>query len=249
MSGHSKWAQIKRQKGVNDARRGQVFTKLIREIAVAARNGGPDPESNFRLRLAVQKAREQNMPMENVERAIKRGGAGPDAAALEEIAYEGYGPKGAAFLVQVLTDNRNRAVAEVRNAFTRHGGSLGETGCVAWIFEPKGILNVEVGDADGEEVALLAIDAGADDVKISDGSLEIFTPSTSLEEIRKTMEDRKLEISLAEIAMVPKTTIPLEGKDALQTLRLLDRLESLDDVQKVFFNADIPEETMEEFGG
>src|SRR6059058_3335389 len=175
MSGHSKWSQIKRQKGVADARRGQLFTKLGREITVAAREGGADPDANARLRLAVQKAREANMPMDTIERAIKRGAGGGEGAALDEVTYEGYGPGGAAILVEAMTDNRNRSVAEIRNAFTRGGGSLGESGCVAWLFDPRGVIAVDVNGQDPDETALIAIDAGADDVRVEGSSLEVIT--------------------------------------------------------------------------
>lgn len=249
MSGHSKWAQIKRQKGVNDARRGQLFTKLGREISVAARLGGGDPEANFRLRLAIQKAREYNLPLENIERAIKRGLGEMGGTALEEVTYEGYGPGGAAFLIQTLTDNRNRTVAEIRNLFERHGGRLGETGCVAWLFEPQGVIAVESEGQDPEELALLAIEAGADDVTISDGALEVTTDPQRLEEVRRALEDTKAPIVSSEALMQPKSTVPLEGKEALQALRLLDRLEDLEEVQRAFFNADIPQELMERFEG
>jgi len=249
MSGHSKWAQIKRQKGVNDARRGQLFTKLAREITVAARMGGGDQEGNFRLRLAVQRARDLNLPMENIERAIKRGTGDQGGAALDETTYEGYGPGGTAFLVQALTDNRNRTVAEIRNMFERHGGRLGEAGCVAWLFEPQGLITVEATDQEPEELAMLAIEAGAEDVQVRDGSLEVTTAPRELEEVRRTMETSKVQIVSSEDVMQPKTTVPLGEKEALQALRLLDKLESLDDVQRVFFNADIPDEVMEKFEG
>lgn len=250
MSGHSKWAQIKRQKGVNDAKRGQLFTKLAREISVAARLGGGDAEGNFRLRLAIQRARDMNLPMENVERAVKRGVGELGGAALEEVIYEGYGPGGTAFLVQALTDNRNRTVSEIRHAFDRHGGRLGETGCVGWLFEPQGILTVKADqDEQSEELALLAIEAGAEDVQITDGSLEITTEPQLLEQVRRALEDSKAQVLSSEDVMQPKSTVALEGKEALQALRLLDKLEELDDVQKAFFNADIPEEVMEQYEG
>ncbi len=250
MSGHSKWAQIKRQKGVNDARRGQLFTKLAREISVAARLGGGDPDGNFRLRLAIQRARDLNLPLENVERAVKRGSGEMGGAALEEVTYEGYGPGGTAFMVQALTDNRNRTVAEIRHAFERHGGRLGETGCVAWLFQPQGILTVKAEQEEqSEELAMVAIEAGAEDVQVSDGSLEITTEPQRLEQVRKALEESKAHITSAEDVMQPKTTVSLDGKEALQALRLLDRLDELDDVQTAFFNADIPDEIMEQYEG
>ncbi len=245
MSGHSKWAQIKRQKGVADTKRGQLFTKLSREIVVAARQGGGNTETNFRLRLALQKARDNNMPLENIERAIKRGAGGAEGANLAEAIYEGYSPGGAAILLEAMTDNRNRTIAEIRNAFSRGGGSLGESGCVTWIFEPKGVITVEAMDA--EELALYVIDAGAEDIKIIDGSLEIHTKLEDLEGLRKALEEKNLAIVSAEVLMVPKSTVMLEEKEALQTLRLLDRLEELDDVQRVFTNADFPNSALEKY--
>ena len=245
MSGHSKWSQIKLQKGVADARRGQLFTKLGREIAVAARQGGSNPETNFRLRLAVQKARDNNMPLDNIERAIKRGTGGGEGASLVETIYEGYGPGGAAILLEAMTDNRNRTTAEVRSLFSRGGGNLGESGCVTWLFEPKGVITVEA--ADTEELALQLIDAGAEDIKIIDGSLEVHVKSEDLEEMRKALEKESLAIVSAEVLMVPKSTVMLEEKVALQTLRLMDKLEELDEVQRVFTNADFPDEALERY--
>lgn len=249
MSGHSKWAQIKRQKGVADTRRGQLFTKLGREITVVARQGGGDPEANFRLRLAIQKARDNNMPLENIERAIKRGTGGTEGATLTEATYEGYGPGGIAILLQVMTDNRNRTVADVRNIFTRSGGNLAEAGAVAWNFESKGVITVDAGKTDAEELALMAIDAGAEDVKVEDASLEVYTKLEGLETVRRALEKRKIPIASAELSMVPKTVVSLDEKAALQALRLLDKLEELDDVQRVFTNADFPNEVLERYSG
>ena len=244
MSGHSKWAQIKRQKGVTDARRGQLFTKLTREIIVVVRQGGANAESNFRLRLAIQKARDSNMPAENIERAIKRGSGELGAASLSEIILEGYGPSGVAVLVEALTDNRNRTLQEVRSLFSRHGGSLGESGSVAWLFENMGVITVETDGVDSEELALLAIDAGADDVKVEKGYLEIRTNPQNLETVRRAIEQKKKVIS-AEVSLVPKSTVVLGEKEAIQTLKLLDRLEELDDVQRVFANVDYSESVLE----
>ncbi|MCL4395311.1 MAG: YebC/PmpR family DNA-binding transcriptional regulator [Chloroflexi bacterium] len=248
MSGHSKWSQIKRQKGVNDAKRGQLFTKLGREISVAARQGGADLESNFRLRLAVQRARDNNMPMENIDRAIKRGTGGGESAALEEILYEGYGPGGVAVMVDILTDNRNRTAAEIRNIFTRAGGSLGESGCVAWQFSQRGNMSIEVKGADPDELALRAIDAGALDVKTEDGTVEIFTEPSELESVRKAIEGDGVAITSAEVTMVPETTIELDSKVAGQVFKLLDRLEEQDDVQRVYSNAEFSQDVLEEYG-
>ena len=244
MSGHSKWSQIRRQKGVTDARRGQLFTKLAREIIVVVREGGPSPDSNFQLRLAVQKARDNNMPSDNIERAIKRGSGGPGMADLIEVTLEGYGPNGIAVLVQGLTDNRNRTIQDVRRLFTRHGGNLGETGCVAWLFESKGVVTVESHDADAEEIALQAIDAGAEDVKTEKDYLEIYSQPGDMEEIRKTIEEGRHIIS-AEVSLVPKTTVELDEDKAAQTLKFLDQLEELDDVQHVFSNIDFSDATLE----
>jgi YebC/PmpR family DNA-binding regulatory protein len=241
MSGHSKWAQIKRSKGANDAKRGQLFTKLGREIAVAARDGA-DPAANSRLRLAIQRARDANMPMDTIDRAIKRAAGAGDAANFQEVSYEGYGPNGVAILVQALTDNRNRAAAEIRSVFNRNGGSLGEAGSVRWIFDEKGLIAVESGDRDPDEVALVAIDAGAEDVQVHDETLEVYTEVPLLEEIRHKLEDEGIEVASSEIAHIPKTSVQLDDAGAQQTLRLIERLEELDDVQEVFSNSEFPEE-------
>jgi len=247
MSGHSKWASIKHQKGVTDARRGQLFTKLTREIIIAAREGGGNPEMNFRLRLAVQKARDNNMPMDNVERAIKKGTGELEGGSLAELVLEGYGPSGTAILVSALTDNRNRAIQEVRSTFTRHGSSLGESGCVAWLFDSKGVITIKVESVDADELALTAIDAGAEDVKIENNYVEVYTKPEELEAVRKTLEQKNLPIDTSELSMVPKTLVPLDEKAALQALKLLDKLEEVDDVQNVFSNADIPDAIMESY--
>lgn len=244
MSGHSKWAQIKRQKGVADARRGQLFTKLGREITVAARAGGADPAGNVRLRLAIQKARDNNMPNENIERAIRRGAGGGDSAELQEVVYEGYGPGGAAIMVQALTDNRNRTVSELRSTFTKAGGNLGEAGSVAWLFEQKGTITVEASGQRGEELALTAIDAGAEDFRQDDATLEVICRPEDVESVRRTLEEAGAVVSSAEVSLVPKTTVSLDEKHALQTLRLLDKLEDLDDVQRVYTNADFPDHVL-----
>lgn len=247
MSGHSKWSSIKHQKGVTDARRGQVFTKLTREIMVVVREGGTSTDSNFRLRLAVQKARDNNMPLENIERAIKRGSGDLEGATLNEMVLEGYGPSGAAILVQALSDNHNRTVQEVRHLFSRFGGSLGENGCVAWLFESKGLITVQGDDLDYEELALQAIDAGAEDVNIETSCIEIFTKPENMESIRATLEQANIPIVSAELAMIPKTTLNLDEKAALQTLKLLQRLEDLDDTQSVCSNVDFPDDILEKY--
>ena len=247
MSGHSKWSTIKRQKGVTDARRGQIFTKLAREIIVAVREGGDNPEGNFRLRLTIQKARDNNMPLDNIERAIKRGSGQAEGAILVEITHEGYGPSGVAILVQALSDNRNRTLQEVRNIFTRQGGNLGANGCVAWLFDSRGLITVETNDQDAEELALKAIDAGAEDVNIENNYVEIYTKPTELEKVRGALEAKNITVASAEVSMVPKTTIELEDKAALQTLRLLDKLEELDEVQHVASNADFSDAILEKY--
>jgi YebC/PmpR family DNA-binding regulatory protein len=247
MSGHSKWSTIKRQKGVADARRGQIFTKLAREIIVAVREAGPNPEGNFRLRLAIQKARDNNMPLDNIDRAIKRGSGHAEGVELAEMVLEGYGPSGVAILVQALSDNRNRTLQEVRNIFTRHGGNLGESGCVAWLFDSRGVITVETNALDAEELALQAIDNGADDVKIEKTFIDIYTKPADLEKVRAALEQKKIAVASAELLMVPKSTIELEEKAALQTLKMLDRLEELDEVQLVSSNADFSDAILEEY--
>jgi YebC/PmpR family DNA-binding regulatory protein len=249
MSGHSKWSQIKRQKGVADARRGQLFTKLGREITVAAREGGADPDANARLRLAVQKAREANMPMDTIERAIKRGAGGGEGAALDEVTYEGYGPGGAAILVEAMTDNRNRSVAEIRNALSRGGGNLGEAGCVAWLFDARGVITVDANGQDPDELALKAIDAGADDVRVDASMLEIYTEPANLDAVRTALEREQLNVTSAETAMVPKATVEADPKEAVAVLKLMERLEELDDVQRVYTNVEFNDEVLSQFAG
>ncbi len=254
MSGHSKWATIKRKKGAADAKRGQLFTKLTREITVAAKEGGGDTETNFRLRLAVQKARAENMPLDNVQRAIQRGsGTGEGGANYEEIIYEGYGPNGVAMMVQTLTDNRNRTVAEVRSAFTKAGGSLGENGSVGWMFEPKGMVLIESKDGqDPDEITLAAIDAGAEDVSANtdeDGEtqVEVITGFEDLKRVEEALAGGGYFVSNAESTMMPTALMTLDDKGMEQTLRLIERLEELDDVQAVYTNLDLSqaEELME----
>ncbi len=252
MSGHSKWSTIKRAKGANDAKRGALFTKLARDITLAVQQGGGggDTDMNFRLRLAVDKARGNNMPADNIARAIKRGSGegGEGAESFEEIIYEGYGPGGGAILLQALTPNRNRTAAEVRSTFSRAGGSLGESGCVAWNFETKGIVTVEVDDEDrADELSLVAIDGGAEDIKFEDGVLEIYTTPENLPAVQAAMVDEGVTLASSDISLVPKTTIGLDGKAAEQTLKLLDNLEDLSDVQKAYTNADFPPEVLEQY--
>ena len=247
MSGHSKWASIKHQKGVADARRGQLFTKLTREIIVAVRQGGSNPDTNFRLRLAIQRARDNSMPSDNIERSIKRGSGELEGVTLIEMVLEGYGPSGAAILVQALTDNRNRTLQDVRTIFTRNGGNLGESGCVAWIFDSEGLITVPINDLDAEEIELQAIDAGAEDVKVENGYVAIYSKLEDMEKIRVTMEQKKLPIASSEMTMISKNMVELDEKASLQTLRLLDKLEELDEVQQVTTNADFPETILEKY--
>jgi YebC/PmpR family DNA-binding regulatory protein len=246
MSGHSKWSQIRRQKGVNDSKRGQLFTKLGREITVAARSGTPDPDANFRLRLAVQKARESNMPADNIQRAIQRAAGLGEGASLDEIVYEGYGPSGVAVLVEAMTDNRNRTVAEVRNIFSRNGGNMGETGSVAWMFEPRGVIAIDADGANPEDVELAAIEAGATDVVVDGRNVTIYTDSGALDEVRRALADR-FKITDAEATVVPQTTVELDSQKATQVLKLIERLEDLDDVQRVHANVEFNDEMMAEY--
>lgn len=245
MSGHSKWSTIKRKKGAADAKRGALFTKLSREIITAARQGGGDPTMNFKLRLAIQRAKASNMPNDNIDRAIAKATGSGESDNFDEIVFEGYGPGGTAVLVSTLTDNRNRTVAEVRHQFTRLGGNLGEAGSVGWQFDAKGLISVNVGDGDDpDEIALQAIDAGAEDVDVQDGSIEIETDPSMLEPVRQALESSGFAIENADYAMVPKTPLELDEKTAIQALRLLDSLEELEDVQRVYSNADFPDEVL-----
>jgi YebC/PmpR family DNA-binding regulatory protein len=250
MSGHSKWSTIKRQKGVTDARRSAVFTKVAREIMVAARAGGGDPDANFRLRLAMDNARAVNMPADNIKRAIdKATGAGEDVQ-FEEIVYEGYGPGGVAVLVEAATDNKNRTAADVRSIFAKAGGSLAGAGAVAWQFEPRGLIGVSSDGRDPDEVALAAIDAGASDVDTSDAErVEVYTTPADLERVRKALDSAGIAVDSAENAMVAKSQVEVDANRARQNLRLIELLEELDDVQRVTANFDIPEELFAEVAG
>ena len=246
MSGHSKWSQIKRQKGANDAKRGALFTKLTREIITAARQGGGDVEGNYRLRMAVDKARSNSMPADNIKRAIERAtGAGADAEQYEEITYEGFGPSNVAVIVATMTDNRNRTAGEIRSAFTKAGGSLTP---VAWQFEQKGIISVPLNGNDPDEVSLAAIDAGAEDVSPPDGgALVVTTQPTDLEAVRRALADAGYEAESAELSMEPTTKVEIgDEKSAKQVLSFMERLEDLDDVQNIYANFDIPADLMEQ---
>jgi YebC/PmpR family DNA-binding regulatory protein len=250
MSGHSKWSSIKRQKGVNDAKRGAVFTRVSREIMVAARSGGGDPDGNFRLRLAIDKARSVNMPMDNIKRAIERAAGAGEGEQFEEIVYEGYGPGGVAVLVEAATDNRNRTAADVRSIFTKAGGQLAGAGAVAWQFEPRGLIAVGSNGKDADEVALAAIDAGADDVDTSDSDrIEVYTTPADLQRVRQALDDAGVPIESAENAMVAKSTVEVDANRARQNLRMIEALEDLEDVQRVTANVDSPEDVFAEVAG
>jgi len=245
VSGHSKWAQIKRAKGANDVKRGQVFTKLGREISVSAREGGGDPAGNARLRMAIDRAKEANMPMDTIQRAIQRGTGSGEGAALEEVVYEAYGAGGAALLIEATTDNRNRTVAEVRAALTKGGGTLGESGSVAWNFESRGVLLAQTKDhEDPEDLALKAIDAGADDFSVEGTEVEVLTEPTQLEEVRHALTSAGALVNSAEVAMVPKTQIDLPVDQITAVMRLVERLEDLDDVTRVYTNVHISDEVL-----
>jgi YebC/PmpR family DNA-binding regulatory protein len=242
MSGHNKWASIKHKKGANDAKRGKIFTKLIKEITVAARMGGGDPAGNPRLRAAILAARAENMPKENIERGIKKGTGELEGVNYEESIYEGYGPGGAAVLVESLTDNKNRAVAEIRHIFSKSGGSLGSSGCVAWMFKKKGYIAIERRLIDEETLMEKALEAGAEDVREDETTYEIITAPEDFEAVKTAIDSLNLAYISAEVTMLPQNTTALAGKEAEQMVKLMDMLEDCDDVQKVHTNADIPEE-------
>lgn len=247
MAGHSKWSNIKHRKGKEDARRGQIFTKLARQITLAAREGGGDPESNFRLRLAVDKARAANMPNDNVDRAIKRGTGELGGENLEDIVYEGYGPGGMAVLLEALTDNRNRTASDLRHVFSKHGGNLGESGCVAWMFESKGrlVIDRQLTPVDEDSLMLEAIEAGAEDMEADEELVEIFTAPSQLKVVKETLEALGYKFEDSGITMVPDNTVDIPPERAEQALRLLEALEDLDDVQEVYTNGDFEEGALE----
>lgn len=245
MSGHSKWSSIKHKKGAADARRGKIFTRLIKEITVAARLGGGDPDGNPRLRSAIAAAKAENMPKDNIERAIKKGTGELEGTNYEETNYEGYGPGGVAVLVDCLTDNKNRTVADLKHHFERNGGNLGEPGCVAWIFEKKGLIVIDRDKADEDLLLGLALEAGAEDVKDDENQFEIVTEPSDFESVKKAIEDANISFNLAEVTMIPKNTVKLEGKKAQQMLNLMEVLEDNDDVSNVYANFDIPDDVIE----
>jgi len=244
MSGHNKWSTIKHKKGAADAKRGKIFTKLIKEISVAAKLGGGDPAGNPRLRTAIDKAKQENMPKDNIERAIKKGTGGMEGVVYEEITYEGYGPGGVAVLVEVMTDNRNRTVSEVRSCFTKGNGNMGETGCVAWMFDKKGLIVFPKG-TNLEKLFEAALEAGAEDVTDEEDQIEVVTDLSAFIEVREALEKAGFSYDSADITMIPQTMVKLEGKQAESMLKLMDRLEDNDDVQNVYANFDISAEEME----
>jgi len=247
MSGHSKWSSIKHKKAARDAKRGKLFTKLIKEITIAARLGGGDINSNPRLRTAVSAARAQSMPNDNIERAIKKGTGELGGAQLEEVTFEGYGPGGVAIIFDVLSDNRNRVVADLRHIFTRHGGNLGEAGCVAWMFKKRGVITVERGAADEDRLIELSLEAGADDITSESDSFQVMTPPDKSAGVKEALEKAGIAIAHAEVTMVPENTVKVSGSVAAQVLKLVEDLEDHDDVQNVSSNFDISEEEMAQF--
>nr|HID58876.1 YebC/PmpR family DNA-binding transcriptional regulator [Desulfobacterales bacterium] len=245
MSGHSKWSSIKHRKGAQDAKRGKIFTKLIKEITVAARMGGGDPDSNPRLRTAIAASKAENMPKENIERAIKKGTGELEGESYEEVVYEGYGPGGAAVLVESVTDNKKRTVADIRYIFSKCGGNLGESGCVAWMFDKKGLIVFDKEGIDEDRLMEVALEAGAEDILDDNNSFEVITPLNEFEAVKEAFSREGLNYTFAEITMIPKNRVKLEGKQAEQMLRLMETLEDSDDVQKVYSNFDIPDETLQ----
>lgn len=245
MSGHSKWANIRFRKERQDAQRGKIFTKLIKELTIAARLGGGDVESNPRLRTAIQNAKAANMPTKNIENAILKGTGELPGVEYEEVTFEGYGPGGVAMFVTVTTDNRNRSVAEIRHLLSKYGGNLGENGSVSWVFDKKGLIRVRAENYDEEELMMTAIDAGADDFKVEDDFYEIFTQFEDLYKVRLALEEAGIEVVNAEMTMIPQNLVKMDSKQAEKMLKLMDALEDNDDVQQVFANFDIDEEVME----
>lgn len=248
MAGHSKWANIKHRKAKADEKKAKIFTKIGRELMVAVRQGGPDPEANPRLKAVIQKAKSVNMPNENIMRHIQKATGGADNTNYEEVVYEGYGPGGVAILLEIMTDNRNRTAGEIRHLFSRNGGNLGESGCVAWMFQSKGIINLELGDTDDPDTVVMeVIEAGAEDVSINDGLVEVVTSPEDFEKVRETLAGAGYKIQSAELTKVPQTTVQIsDPEQAKQLLRLMDLLEDHDDVQDVYANFDIPDELLEQ---
>ena len=245
MSGHSKWSTIKHKKGKTDAARGKIFTKIIREITSAAKTGGGNPESNPRLRLAIDKAKDANMPNDNIDRAIAKGTGGGEGVTLEEVTYEGYGPAGVAVMVETMTDNKQRTVAEVRNIFTKGGGNMGAAGCVAYLFTKKGSLVYEKKSVDEESLTMEAIDAGAEDIQADESTIEVVTAPENFQKVREALKTKGFAPSSAEVTMVPSTTVKVAGDDAQKVVNLVRNLEDHDDVQNVYANFDIPDDLLE----
>jgi YebC/PmpR family DNA-binding regulatory protein len=245
MSGHSRWSQIKRKKGKTDVQRGKLFSKILREITVAARNGGADPKTNMRLKAAMESAKEANMPQDNVKRAIQKGTGELPGEAYEEITYEGYAPGGVAVLVKVLTDNRNRTAPEIRHAFEKHGGNMGAAGAVAWMFERTGVIQVDATKIDEDTLLSQVLEAGASDMKRSEKVFEIITAPGEMDAVRGALERQRVPVLAGEVTFVPQSTVRLDGKEAASALKLIEALEELDDVQAVYANYDIPDEVME----
>ncbi|HUV04624.1 MAG TPA: YebC/PmpR family DNA-binding transcriptional regulator [Armatimonadota bacterium] len=245
MSGHSKWHNIRLRKGKQDAERGKTFTKVAREIIVAAREGGANTDMNVHLRLAIQKARDVSMPADNIKRAIQRGAGEIEGAQYEPVTYEGYGPGGVAVMVSCLTDNRNRTVADLRTIFSKNGGSLGESGCVAWLFDSKGVVTLQKDAVDEDALMLVALDAGAEDIRVEGDTYEVLSPPGDFPNLRQALADAGIQLMSAETTMVPKNTVRVEGREARQVLRLMDQLEDHDDVQQAYANFDIPEDVLE----
>ncbi|MBQ2764272.1 MAG: YebC/PmpR family DNA-binding transcriptional regulator [Firmicutes bacterium] len=247
MSGHSKWANIKRRKGAQDAERAKAFTKISREIIVAVQQGGPDPDGNFRLKLMIQKAKAANMPNDNINRCIQKAAGNTEGSKMDEIIYEGYGPAGTAILLEIMTDNRNRTASEIRYLFSRNGGNLGETGCVAWMFDRIGRIVIPMEGKDEDDVMMTALDAGAEDVSFEDGNCEVTTLPENLEEVRKALEAAGLEMTEVEVTRVPQNTVAVEDvEQARQVLKLYDALDEYDDVQNAYSNFEISDEILEQ---
>lgn len=244
MAGHSKWANIKHKKSAEDAKRGKVFTKLVKEIIVAARMGGGDPEANPRLRTVLEKAKQNNLPKDNIERAIKKGTGELEGVNYEETVYEGYGPGGAAVYVESLSDNKNRTVSDIRHIFSKHGGNMGENGCVSWVFDKKGWIPVNKSDSEEETLMETAIEAGAEDIRDEGDVFEVITPPDAFEDVKEALREAEIPFDGAEVTMLPQTTISLTGNDAEKMLKLMNALDDNDDVQRVHTNADIPDEVI-----
>jgi len=245
MSGHSRWAQIKRKKGKTDVQRGKLFSKILREITVAAKNGGGDPKANIRLKAAMESAKEANMPQDNIKRAIQKGTGELPGESYEEISYEGYAPGGVALLIQVVTDNRNRTGPEIRHAFEKFGGNMGSSGAVAWMFERQGIIQVDSSKIDEDELLAKALDAGATDMRRAEKVFEIVTAPAEMDAVRDALSRARVPVLESQVSFVPQSTVRVEGKDATSVVRLVEALEEMDDVQSVYANYDIPDEVLE----